>query len=258
MLKPDLKQKLSNGEVVFGTFFKLNSASLVEMLGYAGFDFVIIDNEHSNYSFSEMENLIRAGDCVNMHTIVRIPSATEENIAHALDSGASGVQVPGLTTVEQVKKAMVHTKYYPLGRRGLTTVQRACKFSFMNKNDYIKASNEDTLVVVHVENKEMVDQIEELCQISQIDVLFAGPADLSQSIGKPGEVNDPEVMALIEKIFTVAAKYKKAVGIYVGNAASAEKYIKMGAQFIAFQSDVAIIYDAIKNYNKIFNELKNK
>lgn len=258
MLRSDFKQKLSKGEVVFGTFFKLNSPSLVEMLGYAGFDFIIIDNEHSNFSYSEIENLIRSADCVNMHSIVRVPSGTEENIAHALDSGASGVQVPGLTTVDEAKKVVPHTKYYPLGKRGLTFAQRASKFGFMDKDEYVKSSNEDTLVVVHVENKEMVDQIEELCQLPQIDVLFAGPADLSQSIGKPGQTNDPEVVAMVEKMFKVAAKYNKPVGIYVGNAAGAEKYIKMGAQYIAFQSDVAILQEAIKGYNKLFSDIRSK
>lgn len=258
MLRSDFKEKLSKGEVVLGTFFKINSPSLVEMLGYAGYDFIIIDNEHSNFSYSEMENLIRAADGVNMHSIVRVPSATEANIAHALDSGASGVQVPSLSTVDDVKKAVVHTKYYPLGKRGLTFAQRASKFGFMDKDEYVKASNEDTLVVIHVENKEMVDQIEELCQIPQVDVLFAGPADLSQSIGKPGQVNDPEVVAMIEKMFSVAAKYKKPVGIYVGSKEAAEKYIKMGARYIAYQSDVAILQEAIKGYNKMFSELKNK
>jgi 4-hydroxy-2-oxoheptanedioate aldolase len=104
----------------------------------------------------------------------------------------------------------------------------------------------------------MVDQIEELCQIPQVDVLFAGPADLSQSIGKPGQTNNLEVVAMVEKMFAVAKKYKKPVGIFVGNAAGAEKYIKMGAQYIAYQSDVAIFNDAIKGFNNVFNELKSK
>jgi 4-hydroxy-2-oxoheptanedioate aldolase len=256
MLKPDLKQKIANGQVVFGTFFKLNCASLVEMIGYAGFDFIIVDNEHSNFSYSEMENLIRAADGVKLHTIIRTPSGAEEHIAHALDSGASGIQIPGLTTVEQVKDAMPYTKYYPLGRRGMNFAQRAANFGYMDKNAYFKSANEDTLVVVHVENKEMVDQIEELCQVPEVDILFAGPGDLSQSVGKPGQVNAPEVVALVEKIFTTAAKYKKSVGIWVGNATDAEKYIKMGAQYIGYQNDVSLINSVLKDSVKVFEQFR--
>lgn len=258
MIRPDLKEKLASGEVVFGVFFKTNSPNLAEMFGYAGYDFIIIDNEHSNFSFTEIENIIRAADGVGMHSIVRVPSPLDEHLAHSLDSGASGVQIPSLTDVEQARKAVPLTKYYPLGRRGMNANQRACKFGFMNSNEYFKAANEQTLVVVHVENKEMVEQVEELCQIPGIDVLFAGPGDLSQAVGKPLQVNDPEVVAMIEKIFETAAKYNKVSGVWVGNAADAEKYIKMGAQFIGFSSDTAIIYNAIKDNAKLFAELRKK
>ena len=245
MIRADLKEKLANGQVVVGSFFKTNSASLVEIFGYAGFDFIIIDNEHSNFGFNEVESLIRAADGVGLHTIIRIPSAAEENILHALDSGASGIQIPSLTNVAQVKTAMPYTKYFPIGRRGINANQRAAKYGFKDSNVFFKESNANTLVVVHVENKEMVDQIEELCQVPEVDVLFAGPGDLSQSVGKPLQVNDPEVVALIEKIFKAAAKYKKIVGIWAGNAVDAEKYIKMGAQFIGFSNDVTMIKNSV-------------
>jgi 4-hydroxy-2-oxoheptanedioate aldolase len=258
MITADLKEKLANGQVVFGTFFKINSPSIVEMLGYAGFDFIIIDNEHSNFSFGEIENIIRAGDGVKLHTIIRIPSGAEEHILHALDSGASGIQIPSLTTVEQVKAAMPYTKYYPQGRRGMNTAQRAANFGFMEKTEFFKSSNENTLVVVHVENKEMVDQIEELCQVPEVDVLFVGTGDLSQSVGKPMQVNDPEVVALVEKVFAAAAKYNKYVGIFAGNVADAEKYINMGAQYIGYSNDVTMITNGIKAVVKDFNQLRDK
>lgn len=256
MLKADLKQKLNNGQVVFGTFFKLNSPSLVEMIGLAGFDFIIVDNEHANFGYSEMENIIRAADGVNLHTIIRTPNGAEEHIAHALDSGASGIQIPGLTTVAQVKAAMPATKYYPMGRRGMNFTQRAAKYGYMDKNAYFKSANEDALVVVHVENKEMVDQIEELCKVPEVDVLFAGPGDLSQSVGKPGQVNAPEVVALVEKIFSTAANHNKSVGIWVGNAADAEKYIKMGAKYIGYQNDISLINSALKESVKVFDRFR--
>jgi len=258
MIRPDLKEKLARGEVVVGTFFKTNSPNLAEMFGYAGYDFIIIDNEHSNFSFTEIENIIRAADGVGMHSIVRVPSPLDEHLAHSLDSGASGVQIPSLRDVEQARKAVPYTKYYPLGIRGMNANQRACKFGFMNSTEYFKAANEQTLVVVHVENKEMVDQVEELCQVPGIDVLFAVPGDLSQSIGKPMQVNDPEVVAMIEKIFNAAAKYNKIAGIWVGNAADAEKYIKMGARYIGYGSDTALITAALKEKAKDIQELKKK
>lgn len=245
MIRADLKEKLAKGEVVVGPFFKTNHPNLVEMFGYAGFDFIIVDNEHSNFGYSEVENLIRAADGVNLHTIIRIPSAAEEHILHALDSGASGIQIPSLTTAAQAKAAMVYTKYYPMGRRGMAANQRAAKFGFKSAAEHFADSNNNTLVVVHVENKEMVDEIDTLCQIPEIDVLFIGPGDLSQAVGKPLQVNDPEVVALIEKIFAAAARHKKIIGIWAGNAVDAERYIRMGAQFIGLSNDITMITNSI-------------
>lgn len=256
MLKGDLKQKLANGEAVIGPFYKLNCPSLVEMFGYIGIDFIIIDNEHSNFSHSDIENLIRAADNVNLHTIIRVPTASEEHLVHALDSGATGIQIPSLTTVAQVKEAMPHTKYYPMGERGMNAAQRAANFGFMDKFEFFKASNENTLIVVHVENKEMVAQVEELCQVPELDVLFAGPGDLSQSYGKPMQVNDPEVVAAVEKVIKTAKKYNKYAGVWVGTPEDAEKYIKMGAQFIGFSADVGLIAGALKNYGKVVEQLR--
>ncbi|NLL18740.1 MAG: hypothetical protein GX262_06905 [Clostridia bacterium] len=256
MIRADLKGKLAKGQVVLGTFFKLNSASLVEMYGYAGFDFIIIDNEHSNFGYVDMENLIRAADGVDLHSVIRVPGGAEEHLLHALDSGASGVQIPGLTSVEEVRASMPYTKYYPLGRRGMNLNQRAAKFGFMDKDEYLKAANDNTLVVVHVENKEMVDQMEELCQVPEVDVLFIGPGDLSQSVGKPMQVNAPEVVALIEKAISTAIKYQKTAGIWVSNVSDAAKYIKMGARYIAIQSDVAMIGSALKNFSKLLEDLR--
>lgn len=96
----NLKKRLKNGEVVFGTFVKFPSPQMVELLGYAGLDFVILDMEHSLISFTEAENLMRAAAASGMDVIVRVPSAQEEHVLHALDAGAQGVQVPGLTTAE--------------------------------------------------------------------------------------------------------------------------------------------------------------
>lgn len=256
MIKSGIKEKLKQGQVVFGAFYKLNCPSLVEIFGHAGFEFIIIDNEHSNFSFSDMENLIRAADGVQLPTIVRVPDAGDDYLVHALDSGASGVQIPGLTTVEQVKAAVPFTKYYPLGKRGMNGAQRAADFGFMNANEYFQTANDNTLVVVHVENKEMAEQVEELCQVPGVDVLFAGPGDLSQSLGKPMQVDHPDVVAMVEKVIKTAVKNNKYAGVWVGNAADAEKYIKMGAQFIGFGNDVTMIVNAAKNQVKIYDQVR--
>jgi 4-hydroxy-2-oxoheptanedioate aldolase len=258
MFGNSLKQKLKNGEVAFGAFFKINSPSMAEMIGFAGFDFIIVDREHSSFTHLDVENIIRSADGAGLTSIIRVPSASEEHLLHALDSGAGGVQIPGLSSVADVNEALTYTKYYPEGKRGLSFAQRAAKYGFEEINTYVKSSNTDTLTVVHIENKTMADQVEELCQIPQVDILFIGPADLSQSLGKPGAMNDPEVVAIIENVFATAARYNKCVGIYVGGQAALEKYVKLGAKYIAWQSDVAIFTGALKDSAKLFEPYRKE
>jgi len=246
-----LRERILNGEVVYGLFYKLNSPDVAEMVGNAGFDFIIVDTEHSNFSTYDVSNIIRAADSTGMSTVVRIFAATEEDVLHALDSGADGVQIPSITSVEVARKACTGTKYFPEGTRGLSMTQRSAMYGAWNKEEsYFSYSNRNSLVVAHVENKEMAEKVEQLCDIPQIDVLFVGPGDLSQSMGKPGKLDDPEVVAVIEKVFKIALAKGKKVGIYCGNPAAVKKYTAMGATYIAYGSDATAMSSALVNIRK--------
>ena len=165
-------------------------------------------------------------------------------------SGAQGVQIPSVATVEQAEEAVRELRYYPNGNRGFSLAQRAAKYTFMTKDEYFNASEEDVLSVVHVENLEMAAKVEELCKLPQIDVLFIGPGDLSQATGHPGELNHPEVVALFERITKTALANGKVVGVFCGSKADIEKYIKIGIQYFAFGSDLAMIASKFKDVSK--------
>ncbi|MEL7647661.1 MAG: aldolase/citrate lyase family protein [Sedimentibacter sp.] len=256
MINSRLKKQLLEGKVMIGAFFKANNPNMVEMMAYAGYDFIIVDNEHSNFDHIDTENIIRAADGVNLDTIIRIPSASEENILHSLDSGASGIQVPSLRNADDAKKFVPFTKYYPVGNRGMNVNQRAAKFGFMPSAEYFKSANENTLVVVHVENVEMAEQIDELCKIPEIDVIFIGAGDLSQSVGKPMQVNDPEVIKVVDNIIDKTKKSGKIVGAWVGNIDDARKYIEKGARYLGFLSDSSIFINALKDVGNQIESLK--
>jgi len=256
MITSNMKQRLKNGEVVVGSFFKTNNQNMVEMMAYAGFEFLIVDNEHSNFDHVDIENIVRAADGVKLDTIIRIPASSEENLLHCLDSGATGIQVPSLRNVEDAKRFAPFTKYYPEGKRGFNGNQRAAKYGFLSIAEYMKASNENTLVVVQVENLQMADQVEELCKIPEIDVIFVGPGDLSQDIGKPMQVNDPDVVKVIDGIIEKTKKSDKAIGIWVGNLKDAKAYIDKGVRYLGFTSDTTIFVNALKETGKQIEELK--
>lgn len=249
-----VKDRLKNHETVFGTFYKLNSPIATEMLGWAGFDFIVVDCEHSPIGYESTENIIRTAENVGLSTIVRVPSAAEEHIFHALDSGAVGVQIPNLTSVEQFRESVSACKYFPAGTRGLSRGTRNAMFGLWNEAEkpYVQAANDKSLVVVHIENKEMAERVEEICRIPEIDVVFVGPADMSQSLGIPGKSKDPRVVEIALHVIETAERYGKAGGIAAGKD-NMDMYIQHGARYIMYSSDAALFAGALKNAVSLFN-----
>lgn len=250
MLNAKIKRKLEAGEVVFGSFFKLDSPPLVELFGLYGFDFLIIDAEHGCYTHEGIENIIRTCELVDMSSIVRTPDALEANILHGLDSGATGIQVPSLKSAEQVREVIQHAKYWPKGERGSARACRAAAYG-LSGGDYEERANRDTLISVHIENKEMVEEVDALCEIEDLDVLFIGPGDLSQSLGHPGNAKHPDVVAAIDKVIEVAAG-RKHIGTVVGSAEQLEYYVARGVKYIAWLSDIGMMRAAISSASKNF------
>lgn len=256
MLNTHMKDKLRRGKPVFGTFVKENSSRLIELYGRAGFDYVILDAEHGAFSLSEAENMVRAADSVNMSTILRIPDCTEASVLHGLDIGAGGVQIPSLVDVEVARFGAQFSRYYPLGNRGLSLDQRSGDYGMAKAAEYFKHANENVSLVLQVEKKEMVDQVEELCKIPQLDIIFIGPGDLSQSLGKPGQMDDPEVQEAIKHVCEVGLHYKKIVGTIVMNPSQLKKYIDMGMLYMSISTDFMIYGKAIKEVAKGFEQFK--
>ena len=241
MIARELKEKLHREEPQIGTFTKLADATALEVLGGAGMDFAIIDMEHAPCDRMLLLDLIRAADSVGLPTIVRVPECTEAQILNALDLGASGVQLPGLSTVEEVAEALRYTKYAPLGQRGLSFSQRSAGYGLLDKDAYMADSNAGLINVVHIENQAMAKQVDQLCAMDAIDVLFIGPMDISQSLGHPGQPGHPEVQAVVDDIIRSCTAHHKPFGIFVGTAEAARKYLDKGASYVAIGSDLAFM-----------------
>ncbi|WP_130861325.1 HpcH/HpaI aldolase family protein [Bacilliculturomica massiliensis] len=249
-----IKERLKNKETVYGTFVKLNCPQIVEMLSFAGLDFIIIDMEHSTISHEAAENLMRAAG--DMDVIVRVPAAAEEHVLHALDAGASGVQVPGLQRASEAEQVVGWGKYFPMGGRGLSFAQRSARYGFVDKDQYIEEKNEESLFVFHIENKEMVEEIDRLCENPQVDVLFIGPMDLSQSYGTPGNAGSEPVQKAIQTVMEAAKRHDKAVGIFAAQIGDIEKYKRQGIQYIAAASDIGFCKAGASEYMKTASALQ--
>ncbi|MBC8589179.1 HpcH/HpaI aldolase family protein [Paratissierella segnis] len=247
-----LKKKLENKSNVIGPFMKLPSPAVVEIAALAGFDFVIIDCEHGPLNMLEAENMIRAAHLSNMSAVIRVGENNPNMISRALDIGADAVQIPQISTKEDAINAVKSSKFSPLGERGVCKYVRAAGYSSMDKSEYFKYANENTLVIIHIEGLEGIENLDEILEVEGIDVIFIGPYDLSQSLGIPGDVNNVKVEEKMKEVVNKASAKGKIVGTFVDDIDAANKWKSLGIQYMSYAVDVGIIYDSFKRVTKGF------
>jgi len=236
-----IKAGLKEGKNYIGTFVKMTDASSVEIISMCGFDFIIIDCEHTHFSKETVVSLLRASDISGITPIVRVRENDRAQILHALDSGALGVMVPETSTKESLQKIVEDTFYYPIGKRGYTASSRAAGYGFMNPAEYAKEANRNIMTIAYVETSEALENLDEMLTVPDIDVMWIGPMDLSQSLGVIGESKHPIVLDTIDKIIEKCKNSGIATGTIAANAAEAKKLIDKGVQLIGLSSDQAMI-----------------
>ncbi len=251
-----LKERLRGGETVIGTFSGIPSPSLVEAIGYSGLDFVVIDSEHGPVEMQTAENLVRAAEITGMVPIIRVPGNESHLILRALDIGAHGVQVPHVSTREEAELAIEYSKYHPQGKRGLSPFTRAGKYGLAAENHTLR-NNENVIVVVNIEGVEGVQNLSEITSVPEIDVVFIGPYDLSQSLGKPGQVEDPEVISFIKDSVKLIKSRGKSCGSFARDMKYLEILVDCGVQYITYTVDSAMVLESYKNLRELFGKLIN-
>ena len=244
-----LNERLSREDPVYGVFAKTNGPFIIEILGKAGFDFVILDSEHGPNSPRDMYPLILASRASGLFPVVRVSTLSETDITRALDLGVAGVQVPQLSTAEQAQKAVHWSRFAPLGSRGVCRFVSAADFSLKARAEYFKDANQITVIGM-VEGAEGIRNLDEILQVEGIDVLFIGPYDLSQALGVIGEVEHPLVLKEIESIVAKCKERNRTVGSFVDNIATARRFKALGVKYLAYSVDVGIFASACKDLIK--------
>ena len=232
MNKNPIKQKLRAGEAVVGTFCNLPSPAAAEMLGIAGFDFIIIDAEHSPVDLDTCEHMVRACDASGMAAMVRIAVNMPQNILRYLDTGVVGAQIPMVNSREEAEMVVTAVKYPPLGRRGLAA-HRATRYGTnIDLAEYVRIANEETLVCVQVETTEALAKVEEIASVELVDLVFLGPTDLSSAMGLPGQPTHPDVLAAIEQAGNTIRGAGKVAGTIAGSPQAYEHWRSRGFQYL--------------------------
>lgn len=238
---------------MIGIFSKTTDSNLIEALGYSGMDFVILDQEHGPITNETLHNHIRAAKVSGINSIVRVKGVDANAIGSALDSGADGVQVPNISTAREAKKAVNAAKFYPKGSRGVCRFVKAAEFGSTPKENYFGEANEKMLIL-QVEGKEGIDNLDEILDVEGFDVLFVGPYDLSQSIGIPGQVDHPKMDVLMNEVSEKAKSKGKRLGTFADSIKTARKLYSKGFEYLSYSVDVNIFLEAAKSIKREISE----
>lgn len=207
MLKPNpVKRKIREREPVHGLFCSIPAPGLVEMIGCAGYDFVILDSEHTLVDPQQLENLIRAAEAVGLTPFVRVPESDPGAILRALDAGAMGVVVPHIRARSDVDAAIRAARYAPDGMRSLNG-GRVPGFGLIELTEYVRLANAEVMVIAMIEDVEGVDALPQILAGGGVDVVLEGAADLSQSYGFPWQTRHPRVAEALRRMHTVCAEH---------------------------------------------------
>jgi 4-hydroxy-2-oxoheptanedioate aldolase len=233
------KQALKAGKAQIGLWSSLSSPYSVEVIAGAGFDWLLLDMEHSPSDLENLLSQLQAAAPYATHPVVRVPWNDMVTIKRVLDVGAQSLLVPYVSSAQEAAAAVSFTRYPPKGLRGVAGTTRATRFGRIK--DYARRAHEESCLLVQVETQAGMEAIEAISDIDGIDGVFIGPADLHASLGHTGEIANPKVKPLIDDAIRRIRKAGKAPGILTPNEEDARRWLDCGALFVAVGADVGIL-----------------
>jgi 2-dehydro-3-deoxyglucarate aldolase/4-hydroxy-2-oxoheptanedioate aldolase len=240
-MEHQLRARLLNGELLFGPVVTLPAPEVAEILAGLGFDWLFVDCEHAPLGIRDAQALIQAAGPA-CPCLVRVPTGEEVWIKKALDIGASGVIVPQVHSAVIAERVVRLCKYPPLGSRGVG-VARAQGYG-QRFDQYVASANEEIAVVLQAESAEAIRNIESIVQVPGVDAVLIGPYDLSASLGKAGQLDDPAVREAIAQIVTVCQQAGMRLGAFGASATAVQPFIEQGFTLIAVGIDSLFLAQA--------------
>lgn len=233
--------------VLVGSWITLNNPSIAEIMADAGLDWLCVDMEHSVTDYAEAQQLILAIQSKGIKAFVRVGENNTRIIKRVLDAGADGIIVPSVNSALEAKRAVDALKYPPIGKRGVG-LSRAQKYGFGFEN-YRDVVSKDIKLIVQIEHIDAIRELDLIIQTDGVDGTFIGPYDLSGSLGKPGQWDDPEVKKALLVYEDTVKKYDKWVGFHViqPDYNLVNEKIEKGYNFIAFSLDVLFLGTLVRN-----------
>lgn len=254
MKKSIVKQKIKNDEPVLVNKICFFNADLVELIGMMGFDCLWICNEHAPIDASLSKDMIRAGRASGMDCMIRTGESSDDDFIRFLEMGANGLMVPHIRDAEHAREIVRRAKFPPIGERGIDGISADAGFGLADTKEYIKQANDETFIVLQIENTHVLDHIEAIAEIEGIDVLFVGPADLSLSLGIPDSVKDPKILKVIERVVRACEGKSVVCGTPYIDIEHCKRLMQMGVKFFTGVSDNGILRAGFTKFKKMISE----
>jgi 2-keto-3-deoxy-L-rhamnonate aldolase RhmA len=236
------------GKPAFGTWITLcPHPRVVKILAAAGFDFVLIEMEHTDFSFETVGMLSMLARETGLTPIVRPPGTLKpHDLTRPLDAGAQGLLLPSIETAEQLADIVKATKYHPLGNRPMNLRGPHTDYHNAPPREIIDHVNAETMTVMMVESQRAIDNLPEILKVPGLDCVMIGPDDLSQDLGVPGEMQAPVLLQAYEEIFGLCRDAGIPYGLSAQSPEMAQRWVEKGVTWIPYQNDAAMVLNAAR------------
>jgi 2-keto-3-deoxy-L-rhamnonate aldolase RhmA len=240
-----LKRVLQDGGTVIGSeISRLRSAEVSKLFALAGFDFVFIDMEHSAFGLETVADMIATARSAGIVPIVRVPQAEYPLVCRVLDQGAQGIIVPRVDTAAQVRDIVSWMRYPPHGIRGFAPTVAQTDFEPVSADGLIESNNRETLCVIQIERKAALENLDAMLAVPGVDVACLGCMDLSIDLGIPGQLEQPPMVAAMERVIATATKYGLAAGIIGPWMEPIRHWMGKGMRFVSYATESLLLQEA--------------
>jgi 2-keto-3-deoxy-L-rhamnonate aldolase RhmA len=232
----------------FGTWVTLcPHPRIIKMFAAAGFDFVIIEMEHTDFSFETVGTLAMLAREAGLCPFVRPPGTLKpHDLTRPLDAGAQGLLLPSIETAEQMRDIVRATKYYPDGVRPMNLRGPHTDYYAGTASEILAHVNAETALVIMIESQNAIGNLDEILTVKGVDAVMIGPDDLSQDLGIPGEMQHPELHAAYDRVFDICRRHGVPYGLSAQSPEMAKAWLDKGARWIPYQNDAAMVLNAAR------------
>ncbi|RTZ98625.1 MAG: hypothetical protein DSY90_03850 [Deltaproteobacteria bacterium] len=240
-----IKNKLETDTIALGTFIsEIKNPNIGYVLAQAGFDHMVLDNEHSDFSDAEITVMVAGARAAGLGVMVRIPEISRGAVMKPLDAGADALLVPCVQTSDQVRQVIDWAMFSPLGHRGCHPLRAANRFQTMDVADYMKQANQGVMIFIQIETAEALENVDEIAAIAGVAGLYIGPVDMSIAMGIPGKIDDERVGRATQKVVDACKTHQRVPGKFIWDRKSAHEAQKMGVRLLSYAADLFLLADA--------------